>query len=85
MCSKAGSGWLPAWWPGRANVIQCDYIALISTQMVEEFFLESIIAEARSMRSAYFAELLRQLVGGIANRVRRLRPHPATRWHQPAA
>lgn len=52
---------------------------------LDQVDLESIIAEARSMRSAYFAELLRQLVGGIANLVRRLRPHPAARWHQPAA
>jgi len=50
----SSSGWLPAWWPGRANVIQCDYIALISTEMVEEFFLESIIAEAQWHDRAIF-------------------------------
>jgi len=43
----SSSGWLSAWWPGRANVVQCDYIALISSEMMERFFLESIIAEAR--------------------------------------
>jgi hypothetical protein len=48
------SGWLPVWWPGRANVIQCDYIALISTEMVEEFFLDSLIAEARCLDRAIF-------------------------------
>jgi len=50
----SSSGWLPAWWPGRANVVQCDYIALISSEMVEEFFLESIIAEARWLDRAIF-------------------------------
>jgi hypothetical protein len=50
----SSSGWLPAWWPGRANVIQCDYIALISTEMVEEFFIESIFAEARWLDRAIF-------------------------------
>lgn len=50
----SSSGWLPAWWPGRANVIQCDYIALISTEMVEEFFLESIITEAQWLDQAIF-------------------------------
>jgi len=50
----SSSGWLPAWWPGRANVVQCDFIALISTEMVEKFFLESIIAEARWLDRAIF-------------------------------
>jgi len=50
----SSSGWLPAWWPGRANVVQCDVIALISSEMVEEFLLESIIAEARWLDRAIF-------------------------------
>jgi len=50
----SSSGWLPAWWPGRANVVQCDYIALVSQEMVEEFFLESIIAEAQWLDRAIF-------------------------------
>lgn len=28
-------GWLPAWSPLRGNVIQCDFLALISPQMAE--------------------------------------------------
>lgn len=43
----SSSGWLPAWGPGRTNVIQCDFLAFISPEMAEEFFLEGIIAEAR--------------------------------------
>jgi hypothetical protein len=48
------SGWLAAWWPGRAHVVQSDYIALVSSKMVEEFFLDSIIAEAKWMDRAIF-------------------------------
>lgn len=48
------SGWLPAWWLGRANVVQCDYIAFVSSEMVEELFLESIITVgARGWRLAH--------------------------------
>jgi len=50
----SSSAWLPAWWPGRANVIQCDFLALISPEMAEEFFLESIVAEARWLDRAVF-------------------------------
>jgi hypothetical protein len=50
----SSSGWLPAWGPGRTNVIQCDFLAFISPQMAEEFFLESIIAEARWLDRAIF-------------------------------
>ena len=50
----SSSGWLAAWWPGRVNAVQCDYIALISSEMVEEFFLDSIIAEARWLDRAIF-------------------------------
>ena len=50
----SSSGWLPAWGPGRTNVVQCDYLAFISPEMAEEFFLESIIAEAKWLDRAIF-------------------------------
>jgi len=48
------SGWLPAWHLGRANVIQCDFIALISPAMMRDFVLPSILAEACSLERAIF-------------------------------
>jgi len=50
----SSSGWLPAWNEGKTNVVQADYIALISPEMTEEFFLESIVAEARWLDHAVF-------------------------------
>jgi len=45
----SSSAWLPAWGPGRANVVQCDYIAFVSPKMMEEFVLDSLIEEMRSL------------------------------------
>jgi hypothetical protein len=41
------SGWLPVWSTGRANVIQCDFIALISPVMFERHFLDELALQAR--------------------------------------
>lgn len=41
----SSSGWLPAWWPGRANVIQSDFMALISPAMFQHFFHEWLLEE----------------------------------------
>ena len=48
-CQKFGSssGWLPTWSTGRANVIQCDFIALISPEMFERHFLHELVVQAR--------------------------------------
>lgn len=43
----SSSGWLPAWWQGRANVIQCDFIALISPDMFERHFLHELAVQAQ--------------------------------------
>lgn len=43
----SSSGWLPTWSRGRANVIQCDFIALISPEMFERHFLNELALQAR--------------------------------------
>jgi hypothetical protein len=43
----SSSGWLPTWSWGRCNVIQCDFIALISPVMFERHFLEELAVQAR--------------------------------------
>ena len=50
----SSSCWLPAWCPGRANVVQCDYLALISPQMAESFFMEGIVAEIKAFDRSVF-------------------------------
>jgi hypothetical protein len=42
----SSSGWLPTWSAGRSNVIQCDFIALISPQMFEKHFLHELATQA---------------------------------------
>ena len=46
--------WLPAWSLGRANVVQCDYLALISPAMSEAFFMDAIEAEVKAFDRAIF-------------------------------
>ena len=43
----SSSGWLPTWSTGRCNVIQCDFIALISPQMFECHFLHELALQAK--------------------------------------
>lgn len=43
----SSSGWLPIWGEGRANVIQCDFIALISAEMFERHFLHELALQAQ--------------------------------------
>ena len=43
----SSSGWLPTWAEMRANVIQCDFIALISPSMFERFFLDELVIQAK--------------------------------------
>jgi hypothetical protein len=43
----SSSGWLPTWGPGRCNVIQCDFIALISPAMFEKHFLHELALQAQ--------------------------------------
>lgn len=50
----SSSGWLPSWCDGRTNAVQCDFIALISPPMMEEFILPSIIEEARALDRTVF-------------------------------
>ncbi|MCC7354122.1 MAG: hypothetical protein IT330_10225 [Anaerolineae bacterium] len=38
-------GWLPTWAPGRNNVIQCDFIALISPAAFQRYFADWLMAE----------------------------------------
>jgi hypothetical protein len=42
----SSSGWLPTWSTGRSNVIQCDFIALISPAMFEKHFLHELATQA---------------------------------------
>ena len=39
------STWLSAWSPGRWYPTSCDFVALVSPQMFDEFILPDIIAE----------------------------------------
>ena len=48
------SGWLPAWHAAKANVLQCDFIALISPAMMTEFILDGILAEAHLFERCVF-------------------------------
>jgi len=50
----SSSGWLPSWTNGRANAVQCDFIALISPAQMREFILPSIVHEARLLDRAIF-------------------------------
>ena len=50
----SSSGWLPAWHHGRANAVQCDFIALISPAIMREFVLPSILAELECLDRAVF-------------------------------
>ena len=50
----SSSGWLPAWYSGKANALQCDFIALVSPAHMREFILPSIIAEARCLDRGIF-------------------------------
>lgn len=43
----SSSGWLPTWGAGRCNVIQCDFIALISPAMFEKHFLHELALQAQ--------------------------------------
>ena len=43
----SSSGWLPTWGTGRCNVIQCDFIALISPQMAERHILHELALQAK--------------------------------------
>lgn len=50
----SSSGWLPAWHRGRANALQCDFIGLLSPEMMERFALPGIVAEARCLDRGIF-------------------------------
>ncbi len=50
----SSSGWLPSWTNGRSNAVQCDFIALISPEQMENFILPSIVHEARLLDRAIF-------------------------------
>ena len=50
----SSSGWLPAWYSGKANALQCDFIALISPAMMREFILPGIVAEAQCLDRGIF-------------------------------
>lgn len=50
----SSSGWLPSWHQGRTDAVQCDFIALISHAMMEEFILPSIAFQARLLDRAIF-------------------------------
>ena len=50
----SSSGWLPSWHTGRSNAVQCDFIALVSPAMMQEFILPSIVEEARCLDRAIF-------------------------------
>jgi hypothetical protein len=43
----SSSGWLPTWSTGRCNVIQCDFLALISPAMAERFIMQELATQAR--------------------------------------
>ena len=45
-------GWARVWGSGRTNVIQCDYLALVSPRISEEFIMPSLAAEARALDHA---------------------------------
>jgi hypothetical protein len=46
--------WLPSWYPGRTSTLQCDFIAFISPEMMEEHILPCLVAEARCLDRAIF-------------------------------
>jgi len=48
------SGWLPTWGPGRCNVLQCDFIALISPAAWERFFADWFLEELSWFDRAIF-------------------------------
>ena len=50
----SSSGWLPAWYPGRASALQCDFIALLSPAQMCDFVLPGIIAEGRCLDRGIF-------------------------------
>ncbi|MGQ9552637.1 MAG: hypothetical protein ACUVWR_00850 [Anaerolineae bacterium] len=50
----SSAGWLPAWHRGRANAVQCDFIALISPAMMRRFRLPALVAEAKQSDAVVF-------------------------------
>jgi hypothetical protein len=44
---KGSCQWLTAWSPGRTYPLECDFSAMISPRMFEEFFLPEIQAQCR--------------------------------------
>lgn len=46
--------WLPAWYPGRVSAVQCDFVAFLSPQMMEQFILPALVAEARCLDRAIY-------------------------------
>lgn len=51
---QEGSPCMGCWMPAHACVVQCDFIALISTTMMEEFFLKEMTTETEVLDNCFF-------------------------------
>lgn len=49
-----GTGFVPAWGPGRTATSQCDFLALIGPQMGERFIRRSIACETEALDRSVF-------------------------------
>ena len=49
-----GTPCMGCWTPGRSCVVQCDFIALISTEMMERFFLHEMQARTEWLDHCFF-------------------------------
>jgi len=53
-CQEGTTGWMDIWFPGRGCDVQCDFSAMISPGMFEEFVLPHLVDECRNLEQSIY-------------------------------